>query len=127
MLTAPWRRAAVVLIVVACSLSSLASATEQPSFRSSTVGVRVDVLVTDGRRPVENLQATDFELRDNGITQAIELLESTEVPLNVVLALIALLAGLVGAARLALGAHVPADLYRGYAAGIAAVLLAGMF
>lgn len=87
MLTAPWRRAAVVLIVVASSLSSLASATEQPSFRSSTVGVRVDVLVADGRRPVENLQATDFELRDNGITQAIELLESTEVPLNVVLAL----------------------------------------
>lgn len=38
-----------------------------------------------------------------------------------------LLAGIVGTARLALGAHTPADVYRGYAAGMAAVLLAGMF
>jgi membrane-associated phospholipid phosphatase len=42
------------------------------------------------------------------------------------LAIAIVLAGLVGAARLALGAHTPADLYRGYAAGMAAVLLAGM-
>lgn len=52
---------------------------------------------------------------------------TVQLSLNIVLALIVLLAGLVGAARLALGAHVPADLYRGYAAGVAAVLLAGMF
>jgi membrane-associated phospholipid phosphatase len=32
----------------------------------------------------------------------------------------------VGTARLALGAHTPADLYRGYAAGAVAVLLAAM-
>ena len=50
-----------------------------------------------------------------------------QLSLNVVLALVAVLAGLVGAARLALGSHDPADLYRGYAAGVAAVLLAGMF
>jgi hypothetical protein len=41
-----------------------------------------------------------------------------------VLALTVLLAGMVGSARLALGAHVPADLYRGYAAGFVAVLIA---
>jgi membrane-associated phospholipid phosphatase len=45
---------------------------------------------------------------------------------NALLAIAIVLAGLVGAARLALGAHTPADLYRGYAAGMAAVLLAGM-
>ncbi len=45
-----------------------------------------------------------------------------QMSLNAVLALVILLAGLVGTARLALGAHVPADLYRGYAAGIVAVL-----
>lgn len=49
-----------------------------------------------------------------------------QLSLNAVLALVAVLAGLVGMARLALGAHVPPDLYRGYAAGMAAVLLAGM-
>ena len=41
-----------------------------------------------------------------------------------VLALVVLLAGFVGSARLALGAHIPADLYRGYAAGMSAVFLA---
>jgi hypothetical protein len=40
------------------------------------------------------------------------------------LALGTLLAGAVGTARLALQAHTPADLYRGYAVGIGSVLLA---
>ncbi|MEO6758629.1 MAG: hypothetical protein ABIO24_04175 [Saprospiraceae bacterium] len=43
---------------------------------------------------------------------------------TVVLALGLLFAGAVGVARLALGAHTPVDLYRGYAAGFGAVLLA---
>ena len=50
---------------------------------------------------------------------------TVQLSLNVILALVALLAGLVGMARLALGAHMPSDLYRGYAAGMAAVLVAG--
>ncbi|MBP6828316.1 MAG: hypothetical protein KA165_17250 [Saprospiraceae bacterium] len=49
-----------------------------------------------------------------------------ELSLFAVLALVILLAGMVGTARLALNAHIPADLYRGYAAGFAAVLLASM-
>jgi len=47
-----------------------------------------------------------------------------QLSLNVVLALTAILAGLVGTARLSLGAHGAADLCRGYAAGVSAVLLA---
>lgn len=47
-----------------------------------------------------------------------------QLSLIVVLAVVILLAGLVGTARLALGAHVPGDLYRGYAAGFVAVLIA---
>ena len=35
-----------------------------------------------------------------------------------------LIAGAVGMARLRLGAHEPVDVYRGYAAGFAAVLVA---
>jgi hypothetical protein len=45
----------------------------------------------------------------------------------VVIALGILLAGAVGAARLALKAHTPADLYRGYLVGIFSVLLAVYF
>jgi VWFA-related protein len=47
----------------------------------------VDALVTDGRKPVPGLAASDFELRDNGVVQNIELIDAAEVPLNVVLAL----------------------------------------
>ncbi len=63
------------------------SAAQQPSFRSNTLAVRVDALVTDGRKPAAGLTATDFELRDNGIAQTIELIDATDVPINVVLAL----------------------------------------
>lgn len=49
-----------------------------------------------------------------------------QLSLNAMLALVAVVAGLVGTARLALGAHTLEDLYRGYAAGVVAVLLAGM-
>ena len=47
--------------------------------------------------------------------------------LNAILAGVLLLAGLVGVARLALGAHVPEDLYRGFGVGVMAQLVAGLF
>jgi hypothetical protein len=47
-----------------------------------------------------------------------------QLSLTVILAFTLLFAGLIGTARLALRAHVPADLYRGYAAGFAAVMIA---
>jgi hypothetical protein len=56
------------------------------TFSSRTVGVRVDVLVTNGRMPVGGLTAADFELRDNGVLQSIEIVDSSG-PINVVLAL----------------------------------------
>lgn len=49
-----------------------------------------------------------------------------QLSLIAVAALVILLAGAVGASRLALGAHVPAELYRGYASGASAVLIASM-
>ena len=60
---------------------------QQASFRSSTLAVRVDVLVTDGHKPVAGLTARDFDLRDNGVAQSIELLDAADLPVNVVLAL----------------------------------------
>ncbi len=59
----------------------------QSLFRATTLGVRVDVLVTDGKKPVAGLTGRDFEVRDNGVLQAVEVVDAAEVPLNVVLAL----------------------------------------
>jgi membrane-associated phospholipid phosphatase len=46
------------------------------------------------------------------------------VDFQLILLLSIILAGLVGMSRLALHAHTPADLYRGYVAGFAAVFIA---
>ena len=77
--------AAFTLPAVLLSGSLLSS--QQRSFSSTTLGVRVDVLVTDGRNPVGGLTARDFELRDNGVLQRIEVVDSSDVPINAVLAL----------------------------------------
>lgn len=47
-----------------------------------------------------------------------------DISLNVVLAAAILLAGLVGYCRLLLDAHTPADVWRGYGAGVLAVVVA---
>ncbi|MDX1912464.1 MAG: hypothetical protein SFV22_13300 [Saprospiraceae bacterium] len=46
--------------------------------------------------------------------------------INMVVVFAVLLAGLVGMARLAVGAHKPSELFQGYAAGFVAVLLANV-
>ena len=56
-------------------------------FSSRALAVRVDVLVTDGRQPVAGLRAADFELRDNGVLQRVDLVDTDEVPLHAILAL----------------------------------------
>jgi VWFA-related protein len=63
------------------------SASAQVRFSSRTLAVSVDVLVTDGRNPVAGLTAADFELRDNGVPQKVEVVEAADVPINAVLAL----------------------------------------
>jgi VWFA-related protein len=65
----------------------LARAAVQPTFSARVEGVRVDALVTDNNRPVLGLRAADFELRDNGVLQKIELVSLDRLPLNIVLAL----------------------------------------
>jgi VWFA-related protein len=55
-------------------------------FRSGTIGVRVDVLVTRGQELVRGLSATDFELRDEGVLQKVSEIEVEQIPLNLILA-----------------------------------------
>ena len=57
------------------------------TFSSRTLGVRVDVMVTNGRTPVRGLTAADFELRDNGVVQRIEVIDAQDVPIHAILAL----------------------------------------
>jgi len=56
-------------------------------FRSAVEEVRVDVLVTDGRRSVTGLRPSNFELRDCGVVQTIENVDVSEQPFSVLLAL----------------------------------------
>ena len=73
--------------LIAAALAIVAAGPTQPRFRSGVDAVRVDALVTDGNRPVAGLTAEDFELRDNGVRQRIEAIDSGGVPLSVMFAL----------------------------------------
>lgn len=76
-----------LLIRGASSLGLPDSVAQKQAFSSRTLGVRVDVLVTDGRNPVAGLTPADFELRDNGVLQTIDLVDTSVIPINAVLAL----------------------------------------
>ena len=59
---------------------------QTPTFSTRREVVRVDVLVAGGGRPVTGLTRDDFEVRDNGVLQTIDLARLESLPLNVVLA-----------------------------------------
>jgi Ca-activated chloride channel family protein len=56
-------------------------------FHATIDAVRVDVLVTDGRRPVPGLTAADFELRDRGVPQVVDSVTLADVPIDMMVAL----------------------------------------
>lgn len=61
---------------------------EQPRYHVGVDAVRVDVLVTDAHgRPVRGLEARDFELRDSGLPQHIDVVAFEDEPVRVLLAL----------------------------------------
>ena len=72
---------------LALLIGGVTIAAQSPLFTSRVEGVRVDVLVTERGKPVAGLQPTDFELRDNGVAQSIDLVNLGDVPINVVLTL----------------------------------------
>lgn len=57
------------------------------TFAVDTEAVHLDVLVTDGKRPVAGLGASDFVVRDNGVVQTTRLVERGAAPLTAILLL----------------------------------------
>jgi len=72
---------AVLAIVMAGASVAFA---QNPTFSSRVDAVRVDVLVTENGKPVRGLRAADFEILDNGVRQAVDLVSFEQLPLNVV-------------------------------------------
>jgi len=76
----------VVLLVAATGLA-LASPAAQTKFKSRVETVRFDARVTRDGHPVVGLNASDFEVRDNGVLQKVTLIVEGALPIDVILAL----------------------------------------
>jgi Ca-activated chloride channel homolog len=63
----------LTLAFIATALTIGLRGQQAPVFRTGVDVVRVDVLVTEGGRPVSGLTAADFEVSDNGVPQQVEL------------------------------------------------------
>ena len=66
--------------------SAMSPSAQQATFSAKREAVRVDVLVTDRSQVVPGLGAADFEIRDNGVLQTVDLVSFQQIPLNVFLA-----------------------------------------
>jgi VWFA-related protein len=60
-------------------------AAQQPTFSSRVDAVRVDVLVKDRGQIVRGLEPGDFEVRDEGVLQEVDIVRLEQIPLNVIL------------------------------------------
>jgi VWFA-related protein len=77
-------RSVIAFVGVAIAAGARPSAQR---FKTTAEAVRVDVLVTEGNRPVAGLTAADFEVKDRGVTQRIDSVAFEDVPLSVMIAL----------------------------------------
>ena len=72
---------------VACAILTPALLAQQATFSSRAEAVRVDVSVTQRGRPVAGLTAHDFEVFDNGVRQELLLVDTEDIPVDLVMAL----------------------------------------
>ena len=83
-----WRQPIVLLVSLAMVLPlEFVAAAQQPTFSARVAAVRVDVSVTRRGTVVSGLRPEDFEVRDNGVLQKVDLAIFEQLPLNVHLAL----------------------------------------
>lgn len=64
-----------------------ARAQQPPQFPSEAQVVKLDVAVTRDERPAGGLSAADFEVRDSGVLQSVELVERSRSPVHAILLL----------------------------------------
>jgi VWFA-related protein len=76
-----------LILASALAAAGGSAVAQTPTFTARVDGVRVDVLATSRGRPAAGLTASDFEVRDNGVLQQVDLVSYGQVPVNVVLAL----------------------------------------
>src|SRR6185295_11972252 len=76
------RHTATALIAFLAATTTVS--TQDVTFSSRVEAVRVDVLMTDNGQPVRGLGLPDFEVRDNGVLQQVDLVSFEQIPLNVV-------------------------------------------
>ena len=81
------KSAAGFAIAALTSLTLGAQEAPVQRFRSRADLVAVDVLVTDGRRPLTGLSAGDFEVLDSGVAQKVEQLHLAQLPLSIIMVL----------------------------------------
>jgi Ca-activated chloride channel family protein len=62
----------VVLLAMLVAAGALAAAAQEQTISVAAEEVRVDILVTDNRKPIADLGAADFEVFDNGVLQEIQ-------------------------------------------------------
>ena len=78
------RFAALLLVMIAASVSAAVRGAEQPPvFKTGAVTVSVNAVVKRGNRAIANLTAKDFRLTDNGVEQKIEAVSIESVPVDV--------------------------------------------
>jgi Ca-activated chloride channel family protein len=73
--------------IAALVSTALTASAQQAVFSSRVEAVRVDVRVTDGGQFVRGLRAENFEIKDDGVLQDVDLVRVEQLPLNVILGL----------------------------------------
>jgi VWFA-related protein len=69
---------AVSVLALVATLDGRAQQTQRPTFRAGVQVVRIDVLATDGGKPIPGLTPADFEVRDNGVLQEVDLANTAD-------------------------------------------------
>lgn len=75
---------ATALLLAGSRVGAQRPAPQQPRFTVRTDAVQVDVLVTHKGRTVSGLTADDFEVRDEGVLQRVEVVAAEASPLNII-------------------------------------------
>jgi len=75
-----------LILLVTCLGVPVVAQQRPPVFRANIDAVRIDVSAIDNGHPIAGLRADDFEVRDNGVLQSVDLV-TTAGSLSVVIAL----------------------------------------